>query len=169
METDISIPIKNIINEIYAVDTSRKIKAVYRAKGLEGKHTGSHAIYGYKKDPEDKDKWIIDEEAAKVVKRIYSLVVSGLGPYQIADLLYKEKVYSPSYYMAMNGYGNRVNKEFDTPYRWWGTSISCIVRREEYLGHTVNFKTIKPSFKDKRRYTNKRKIGLFLKILMKPL
>lgn len=156
METDISIPIKNIINEIYAVDTSRKIKAVYKAKGLEGRHTGSHAIYGYKKDPEDKDKWIIDEEAAKVVKKIYSLVVSGLGPYQIADLLYKEQVYSPSYYMAMNGYGNRVNKEFDNPYRWWGTTVQYIVRREEYLGHTVNFKTIKPSFKDKRRYTNKK-------------
>lgn len=156
METDISIPIKNIINEIYAVDTSRKIKAVYRAKGMEGRHTGSHPLYGYKKDPDNKEKWIIDEEAAKVVKRIYSLVVSGLGPYQIADLLYKEKVYSPSYYMAMNGYGNRVNKEFDTPYRWWGTSVQCIVRREEYLGHTVNFKTIKPSFKDKRRYTNKK-------------
>ncbi|WP_429862073.1 recombinase family protein [Enterococcus faecalis] len=156
METDISIPIKNIINEIYAVDTSRKIKAVYKAKGLEGRHTGSHAIYGYKKDPEDKDKWIIDEEAAKVVKKIYSLVVSGLGPYQIADLLYKEQVYSPSYYMAMNGYGNRVNKEFDNPYRWWGTTVQYIVRREEYLGHTVNFKTIIPSFKDKRRYTNKK-------------
>ena len=156
METDISIPIKNIINEIYAVDTSRKIKAVYKAKGLEGKHTGSHAIYGYKKDPDNKEKWIIDEEAAKVVKRIYSFVVSGLGPYQIADLLYKEKVYSPSYYMAMNGYGNRINKEFDTPYRWWGTTVQYIVRREEYLGHTVNFKTIKPSFKDKRRYTNKK-------------
>ena len=81
METDISIPIKNIINEIYAVDTSRKIKAVYRAKGLEGKHTGSHAIYGYKKDPDNKDKWIIDEEAAKVVKRIQLLlfVRSGLA------------------------------------------------------------------------------------------
>lgn len=156
METDISIPIKNIINEIYAVDTSRKIKAVYRAKGMEGKHTGSHPLYGYKKDPNDKEKWIIDEEAAKVVKRIYSLVVSGLGPYQIADLLYKEKVYSPSYYMAMNGYGNRINKEFDTPYRWWGTSVQYIIRREEYLGHTVNFKTIKPSFKNKRRYTNKK-------------
>lgn len=99
---------------------------------------------------------MIDEEAAKIVRRIYDLVVSGLGPYQIADLLSKEKVYSPSYYMAINGYGNRINKEFDTPYRWWGTSVQYIIRREKYLRHTVNFKTIKPSFKDKRRYTNKK-------------
>lgn len=130
---------------------AEKIKAVYKEKGLEGKHTGSHAIYGYKKDPDNKEKWIIDEEAAR--KRIYSLVVSGLGPYQIADLLYKEKVYSPSYYI-MNGYGNRI-KEFDTPYRWWETTVQYMLEEKNIWDIPVNFKTIKPAM-DKRRYTNKK-------------
>lgn len=98
-------PFLNIMNEWYVRDTSRKIKAVIHAKGMDGKHLTSTAIYGYKKDPEDSNHWIIDEEAANVVRRIFNLVLEGKGPMQIARILYNDKVERPSYYLAMRGLG----------------------------------------------------------------
>ena len=91
-ETNEFAPFLNIMNEWYVRDTSRKIKAVLRAKGLEGKHLTSNAIYGYKKDSEDHDHWLIDEEAAAVVRRIYKLIIEGYGPMQVARILTAEKV-----------------------------------------------------------------------------
>lgn len=144
-------PFRNILNEWTARDTSKKIKAVYRAKGLSGKRTINYAIYGYQKDPQDKSKWLIDPEAAAVIRRIYAMTIDGIGPHNIAKILSEEKVYSPSYYLAQKGVGNHKNNYMPDPYRWWGAGICFILERMEYMGHTVNFKTYKEHFKDKRR------------------
>jgi len=145
------VPFKNIFNEWFVRDCSRKVSAAYRAKGNEGKHTGSHPLYGYIHSPDDKEQWIIDEPAAEIVRRIFRMTVEGKGAYQIANILQKEKVFCPSYYLAQQGVGNRKNKDFPDPYRWWGTTVTCLLSRMEYMGHTVNFKTYKTSYKDKNR------------------
>ncbi len=144
-------PFRNIMNEWYARDTSRKVSAVYRAKGMEGKHTASHPLFGYLKDPNNKYQWIIDEEAAAIVKRIFQLTIEGQGPYKVARTLQEEKILSPSAYFAKIGVGNYKNKQYDDVYRWWGASVTYILDRVEYMGHTVNFKTYKTSYKDKSR------------------
>ena len=127
-------PFLNIMNDFYARDTSKKVSAVYRAKGNKGEHTGNHPIYGYLKDPENKQRWIIDEEAAAVVRRIFRMVIDGKGVYQIADILSEEKVLCPSAYLAAKGVGNRRNNKFEDSYRWWGTTVSYILARVEYMG-----------------------------------
>ena len=145
------VPFKNIFNEWFVRDCSRKVAAAYRAKGNEGKHTGSHPLYGYIHSPDDKGQWIIDEPAAEIVRRIFRMTVEGKGSYQIATILQGEKIFCPSYYLAQQGVGNRKNKDFPDPYRWWGTTVTCLLSRMEYMGHTVNFKTYKTSYKDKNR------------------
>lgn len=143
-------PFLNIMNEWYVRDTSRKIKSVLHAKGMEGKHLTSNAIYGYKKDPEDGSHWIIDEEAAAVVRRIYQLIMEGNGPMQVARILTNEKVERPSYYLAKRGLGTcRGSCDMSRPYTWTATTISDMVKKPEYMGHTVNFRTHKDSYKDK--------------------
>ena len=99
-------PFLNIMNEWYVRDTSRKIKSVLRNKGMEGKHLTSNAIYGYKKDPEDNNHWLVDEEAAAVVRRIFQLIIEGNGPMQVARILTNEKVERPSYYLAKTSIPN---------------------------------------------------------------
>lgn len=144
-------PFLNIINEWYIRDCSRKITTVLHARGMEGKHTTNHAIYGYRKDPEDKDRWLIDEDAARVVRRIFRLTVEGNGPYQIARMLTEEKVERPSYYLARHGMGNHLSDyNAAEPYAWRGTTVSGILSKPEYMGHTVNFRTYKESYKDKQ-------------------
>ena len=143
-------PFLNIMNEWYVRDTSRKIKSVLHAKGMEGKHLTSNAIYGYKKDPEDGSHWIIDEEAVAVVRRIYQLIMEGNGPMQVARILTNEKVERPSYYLAKQGLGTcRGSCDMSRPYTWTATTISDMVKKPEYMGHTVNFRTHKDSYKDK--------------------
>ena len=146
-------PFRNILNEWYAKDTGKKVRAIYRAKGNEGKHTGNHPLYGYLKDPDDPQRWVIDEEAAAVVRRIFNMTIAGKGAYQIADILSAEKVLCPSAYLAGKGVGNYKNRVFPDPYRWWGTTVTYILNRIEYMGHTVNFKTYKRSFREKNRRT----------------
>ena len=144
-------PFLNIMNEWYLRDQSRKVSAAYKIKGNSGKHTSTHAIYGYKKDPEDKDRWIIDEEAAAVVRRIFQLSIEGHGGYEIAQILTREKVESPSYYLASRGIGLFKNrKDMTRPYDWYGNSVNVLLSKPEYMGHTVNFRTSKKSYKDKR-------------------
>jgi len=143
-------PFLNIMNEWYVRDTSRKIKSVLRAKGMEGKHLTSNAIYGYRKDPEDSSHWLIDEEAAATVRRIYQLIVEGLGPSQIARLLTSEKVERPSYYLTKQGLGTcRGSCDMSKPYTWTSSTITDMVKKQEYMGHTVNFRNYKESYKDK--------------------
>ena len=146
------LPFRNIFAEWHARDTSRKIKAVYKSKGMSGRRTTSHALYGYIKSSEDKNQWEIDPDAADIVRRIFHMTIDGYGPSQIATILESENVQSPSYYMAQKGLGNNKNKAFQHPNRWHGTTVSFILARAEYMGHTVNFKTYKENFKDKRRW-----------------
>ena len=119
---------------------------------MAGKHTAVHPLYGYKKDPDNPEKWIIDDEATEVVRRIFRLTINGKGPYEIAAMFEKERILCPSAYLAGQGAGNYRNRDFADPYRWWGTTVFYILNRMEYMGHTVNFKTEKTSFRDKRRY-----------------
>lgn len=143
------IPFRNIMNEWYARDTSRKIQSTFRSKGESGKHTASSPPYGYIKDEKDKDKWVVDEKAAEIVRRIFNLTMQGNGPYRIAKILEAEKIDIPAYHQQKLGYGLHQSKVFEYPYRWCSSTIASILKKKEYLGHTVNFKTRK-HFKDKK-------------------
>jgi DNA invertase Pin-like site-specific DNA recombinase len=143
-------PFLNIMNEWYLRDCSRKQCAAYQARGKAGKPTTNHAIYGYRKDPEDKHHWLIDEEAAAVVRRIFQLSVNGYGPQKIANVLRDDKVERPSVYMAKRDQGTHKNStDMSRPYDWASTSVSNILTKPEYMGHTVNFRSYKESYKDK--------------------
>ena len=145
-------PFLNIMNEWYVRDTSRKITAVLKTRGMSGKaHTNNRCCYGYKKSADNPDKWEIDEEAAEVVRRIFNMCLNGKGPYQIARELAEDKVERPEYYLGMRGRGANV-KSFDMehPYAWRGGTVKTILTRMEYIGCTVNFRTKKESYKDKR-------------------
>jgi len=147
-------PFLNIMAEWYARDASRKLKAVYQSKGNNGKRTTNGIIYGYLKDPDDKTKWVIDLEAAAVVLRIFQMSVSGMGPFQIARTLTQEQIETPGYYQQQRGMGTGKTKTYKYPYRWAGTTISNILEKPEYMGHTVNFRSVKESYKDKRQTKN---------------
>lgn len=143
-------PFLNVMNEFYVRDCSRKITATFRMKGNSGKHMCGNIIYGYKADPEDKEHWIIDEEAADVVRRIYRLCVEGNSPYQIAKILQEDKVEIPSYYLAKQGLGNHQKRlEKIKPYNWQMATVAYILERPEYLGHTVSFRYKTISYKTK--------------------
>lgn len=144
-------PFLNIMNEWYIHDSSRKVTTVLRARGMKGKHTTNNAIYGYRKSEEDKNQWVIDEEAAEVVRRIYRMSLEGKGPYEIARILSEEQIERPSYYLAKRGLGTcRSNNNTATPYVWRGATVRDILSKPEYMGHTVNFRSYKESYKDKR-------------------
>ena len=156
-------PFLNIMNEWYVRDSSRKIKSVLRAKGMSGIHTNSIGIYGYKKDPNDKNHWIVDDEAAEVVRRIYRMAIEGKGPYEIARILASEKVERPSYYLTQRGLGkHKTSYNPDEPYTWRGGTVADILSKPEYIGHTVNFRTYKESYKDKHsKMTPKEDLVIF--------
>jgi hypothetical protein len=143
-------PFLNIMSEWYARDTSRKIKAVLHSKAKSGKHMTNPVIYGYRKHPDDKDKWIIDEEAAAVVRRIYQMAVGGMGTFRIAKTLTDEKVLRPSVYIALRDGGTYTPATTSDPYTWWYATVRDILRHREYTGCTVNFKTYKDSYKDRK-------------------
>ena len=151
-------PFLNIMNEWYLRDQSKKVAAAYRVKGKAGKPTSNSPVYGYKKDPEDKDHWLVDEEAAAVVRRIFRLAVEGHGPYDISKLLTAEKVECPGHYMArqreaQHRPGKRKGQsalDKNRPYDWYGNTVSTMLERPEYMGHTVNFRSSKKSYRDKR-------------------
>ena len=143
-------PFRNLFNDFYARDTSKKIRAVMRAKGNAGEHLCTNPPYGYMKSPDNKKQWIVDEEAAAVVKRIFDLCVAGKGPMQIAKILTADKVLTVKAY-----YAKRDGKTMpDNLYRWDYKSISGILERPEYTGCTVNFKTYSKSHKLKKRLQN---------------
>ena len=148
-------PFLNIMNEYYVRDCSRKIKASIRMKGNSGKHLTSNVIYGYQPDPEDKYHWIIDEEAAAVVRRIYQLCIEGNGPFQISKILKQDKVECPSFYLSKRGRGTHQNTIDTTkPYNWCPRTVTQILQRPEYLGHTVNFRREIVSYKTKQVVEN---------------
>ena len=143
-------PFRNIMNEYYARDTSRKIRSTFQSKGKSGKHLTGTVIYGYLWN-EARDQWLVDPEAADVVKRIFAMTIDGYGPYQIASKLKSEKVLIPSAYLAQHGEGVNKNKTFKDVYDWGSSTICNILEKREYLGHTINFKTRK-HFKDKKSH-----------------
>ena len=148
-------PFLNIMNEWYLRDLSRKQRTAIRVKGESGKPTTNCAIYGYKKMPGDKYSWYIDEEAAEVVRRIFRLTIEGKGPYDIARILYDDKVETPAVYLGKQKKGVWKSKEeFPNPYNWSGYIVGQILSKPEYMGHTVNFRSHKQSYKDKNPVMN---------------
>lgn len=146
-------PFLNIINEWYAKDTSKKIRAVFKAKGESGKPLCTNPPYGYLKNPEDKHQWIVDEVAAEVVRKIFRLCIEGYGPTQIAKILADEKIPVPTAHMHNLGI-NTPARVPDNIYAWQARSVADILQKPEYLGHTVNFKTYKKSYKSKKKMWN---------------
>ena len=143
-------PFLNIMNEWYLRDLSRKQRTAIRVKGESGKPTTNSAIYGYKKLPGDKYAWHIDEEAAAVVRRIFRLTIEGKGPYDIARILFDDKVETPAVYFCKQNKGIWKSKEeFPNPYNWSGYIVGQILSKPEYMGHTVNFRSHKQSYKDR--------------------
>ena len=143
-------PFRNIMNEFYARDTSRKIRSVFKSKGMSGKHLTGTVIYGYLWD-EKRKHWLVDEEAAEVVRRIFSLTLEGYGPYQIACKLSAERIEIPVVHLARFNEGVNRSKPVKDPYGWGSSTIVNILKKREYLGHTINFKTRK-HFKDKKSH-----------------
>ena len=143
-------PFRNIMNEFYARDTSRKIRSVFKSKGMSGKHLTGTVIYGYLWD-ENREHWLVDEEAAEVVRRIFSLTLEGYGPYQIACKLSADRIEIPVVHLARFNEGVNRSKPVKDPYGWGSSTIVNILKKREYLGHTINFKTRK-HFKDKKSH-----------------
>ena len=142
--------IKNWFNEFFAKDTSRKIRAVNKAKGERGVPLTTNIPFGYLKDPNDKTRWIVDEAAAQVVKRIFRLCMEGRGPMQIAKVLQEEKVLNPTAYKRRTGI-KTPSPETSYPYHWNTNTIVHILERREYTGCKVNFKTYTNSIWDKKQ------------------
>ncbi|MCL1821088.1 MAG: recombinase family protein [Oscillospiraceae bacterium] len=148
-------PFREILAEWYARDCSRKVRSVLQAKGRGGKPLSANPPYGFIKDPDDKNRWLIDPESAVVVKRIFNMTVDGKGPFEIARTLAAEKVERPSYYMGSRGYGNHQSSyNEELPYAWNSTTVATILTKPEYCGHTVNFKTRRENFKSKKTTQN---------------
>jgi DNA invertase Pin-like site-specific DNA recombinase len=146
------LPIREIMSEWYARDTSRKVKTVLHAKGRSGKHMTNAAVYGYRKSPDDKNLWLVDSEAAHIVRRVFQMTIDGKGPYQIARTFTDEKILRPSAYIALrDGYEIA---DPDDWHNWMGMTIKNILDRREYMGDTVNFRSRKESFKSKKHLAN---------------
>lgn len=150
MENDFT-PFLNIMNEWYAKDTSNKIRAIFRSRMQDGKRCSGAIPYGYRRDPEDKNHLLIDEEAAKVVRRIYQMVIDGMGSQAIANQLTADNVLIPSAYLEQSEHGESRNHSYHDPCRWNCTAVSYILDKQEYMGHTVLGKTICENFKTKKR------------------
>lgn len=149
MEFDMT-PIRNFCNELYARDTAKKITSSFRIKGEQGRHLSVNPPFGYVKDEKEKNNWLIDEEAAEIVRYIFRLCAEGFGPSQIAKRLRKENVLTPTAYKKQKK-GEMLPKE---PFKWEKGTIARILEHIDYLGHTENFKTKKKSFRSKNRVWN---------------
>ena len=157
---------KNIFNDWYARDTSKKIRAVFKAKGQSGKHL-SNPIYGYKHSETDKNLWVIDEEAAEVVRKIFHLCIDGYGPSKIARILTQEGIPTPTAYALSQGRDNgHKNANLN---RWGMETISGILEKPEYAGHTVNFRTHVKSYKNKKRVDNPKEDWLIFENTHEPI
>lgn len=144
------IPFKNIMNEWYAKDTSKKIKAVNRAKARAGEHLTSNVPYGYIKNPDNPKQWIIDEEAAEVVREIFQLYLQGMNTNQISVSLSSRQILVPTAYKSIHGIVNRKFTD-ETKFLWNGGTITRILENGSYVGNTVNGKSMRKSFKIKKR------------------
>ena len=143
-------PFLNIMSEWYARDNSRKLKAAFRSKAKSGKRTTNQCIYGYLKDPDDKTKWIVDEEVAPIIRRIFQMAIEGIGVSQIANILMEEKIERPGFHMTRIGVGSPKWTEDKYRYEWQSSTVAKLLSKPEYAGHTVNLRTQKDSYKDKK-------------------
>lgn len=157
---------KNIFNDWYARDTSKKIRAVFKAKGQSGKHL-SNPIYGYKHSETDKNLWVIDEEAAEVVRKIFRICIEGYDPSKIARILTQEGIPTPTAYALSQGRDNgHKNAKL---HRWGGETTAHILEKAEYCGHTVNFRTHVKSYKNKKRVDNPKEDWLVFENTHEPI
>lgn len=168
-ESNDLMPFKNLFNEWYVRDTSRKIRAVFRAKAERGERLGTRAPYGYRKDKEYNNQLVVDEEAAAVVRRIFSMCAAGSGPSQIARVLKKEKVLCPAMY-AYQRFGYRhMGLILDEPYNWVQSTVARILENELYIGNTINMRFSSKSYKDKRKIEHPREECMVLEGTHEPL
>lgn len=161
-------PFKNILNEMYARDISKKIRSSHRLRGSMGEPL-SQPPYGYMKSPENKKKWIIDPEAATVVKSIFKMCLDGKGNETIARELQENKVLIPMAYWRSKGMNRGGKKTQTNPYRWCKTTIQKILSQQEYCGDIINFKTYSKSFKNKTRYENSKENWAVFKDVNEPI
>ena len=143
------VPMQDLFNEWHAKNTSDKVRRVFQSKGKSGKPLTTNPPFGYMKNPDNKDEWIIDEPAAKIVRRIYKMCVSGLGPSQIAKQLKADKVMTPTEYWI--SIGRNCGKPPSVPYHWCPATVADILGKQEYCGDTVNFRSQRKSFKNKKK------------------
>jgi len=141
------LPIQDWFNEMHARNTSQKVRAVFKNKGMSGKHLTTNPPYGYMKNPENLDEWIVDEPAAEIVRQIYQLCVDGFGPTKIARMFAEEQLQTPTEYWS--SIGRKVWTTPSVPNKWSARTVADILDRMEYIGHTVNFRSTTKSFKNK--------------------
>lgn len=144
------LPIQDWFNEMHAKNTSQKVRAVLKNKGESGISLANNVPYGYKKDENDKTKWLVDETSSEVVKEIFSLFIQGHGTCEIARILRERKILTPSEYKANIGRNSNANTQ-EYQYKWCSVTVAGILDRQEYIGDTVNFKFTTRSYKDKTR------------------
>lgn len=144
------VPMQDLFNEWHAKNTSDKVRRVMQSKGMSGKHLTTNPPFGYMKAAEDREQWIVDEPAAKVVRQIFQLCVSGLGPTQIAKRLKAEKIMTPTEYW--NSIGRKCGNPPARQFNWCADSVARILDKQEYCGDAVNFRTASKSFKLKKRF-----------------
>lgn len=161
-------PFKNIFNEFYARDTSKKIRAVLYNKGKSGQIMSTIPIYGYIKDPNDKKHWLVDDEAAEVVRMIFDLYINGKGTKKIANYLEEQKILSPTHYFRSKGIATRKQPR-ENPYEWDASTINRLLSYQEYLGNIVNFKTYRKSYKNHKLMKNPKENQIVFKGVNDPI
>jgi len=163
-------PFRDIMAEWYARDCSRKVKSAFHTKGKRGVPISGKPPYGYKKDTADNTKWVVDDYAAEVVRRMFRLIIAGKSPIQICRILNDDKIEIPSVYLTKNGYVSyKVGHEAKNPYAWSEKTITRILGKEEYLGHVVNFRSSKQSFKSKRQTFHNKEDWLIFENVHEPI
>ena len=143
------VPMQDLFNEWHAQNTSQKVRNVFKSKGMSGAPLTTNPPFGYLKDPEDKNSWIVDEDAAKIVRQIFAWCVDGLGPTQIAKRLKVAKVPTPTEHWL--SIGRNCSKPPAVPYNWCSATVADILSKQEYCGDTVNFRSTRKSFKNKKK------------------
>ena len=143
------VPMQDLFNEWHAKNTSQKVRNVFKSKGMSGAPLTTNPPYGYLKDPENKNGWIVDEEAAKTVRQIFAWCVDGLGPTQIAKRLKAAKVPTPTEHWG--NIGRNCSKPPAIPYNWCSATVADILSKQEYCGDTINFRSTTKSFKNKKK------------------
>ncbi len=161
-------PIRNLFNEWYARDISKKRRISNKIKGNAGEPMGPPP-YGYKKDPDDPKRWIVDEEAAQVVRRVFRMTLDGYGTEQIATIFSEEKILAPIAYWREKGVNRPGKSKLRGPYMWNSSTITHILSLQEYCGDILNFKTYSKSYKNKKRLANDRENWVIFQDVHEPI